>query len=112
MYLESSPLKTKISHCTYLEGSLPTTPCSYELRSPLITHRGIPCYACTIVSENPQFRLVVIYAMILTLLPCAFRSILSPSLAALASMDPEGGTDAVITSVPVAASAAVIPRQY
>jgi hypothetical protein len=52
------------------------------------------------------------YAMILTLFPCAFSAILSASLAALASMDPEGGTVAVMTSIPLRASASRIPRQY
>lgn len=51
------------------------------------------------------------YAMILTLLPPAFFSISMLNFEALCSIDAEAGTDAVMTSIPLALSASVIPRQ-
>lgn len=51
------------------------------------------------------------YAMILTLLPPAFFSISMLNFEALCSIDAEAGTDAVMTSTPLALSASVIPRQ-
>lgn len=51
------------------------------------------------------------YAMILTLLPPAFLSISVLSRAALCSIEAEGGTVAVMTSIPLARRASVIPRQ-
>lgn len=49
--------------------------------------------------------------MMLTLFPFAFLSMTSASLAARASMDPDGGTAAVMTSTFFFANASVIPRQ-
>ena len=53
----------------------------------------------------------ITYAIIFTSFPLAFLAILSASLSALASMEPEGGTAATITSTPLADKASVIPRQ-
>lgn len=47
----------------------------------------------------------------LTLLLPALFSIWMLNLAALSSIDAEGGTEAVITSTPLALRASVIPRQ-
>lgn len=52
------------------------------------------------------------YAMIFTSLPCAFSAMLRASICALASILPDGGTEATITSMPFSDSASVIPRQY
>ena len=51
------------------------------------------------------------YATILTLLPPAFLSMESLNLAALSSIEADGGTEAIITSMPLAVKASVIPRQ-
>jgi len=52
------------------------------------------------------------YAMMLTCFPFALSAMLSASLADLASILPLGGTAATMTSMPLCASASVIPRQY
>lgn len=43
----------------------------------------------------------ITYAMMLTSFPFAFSAILSANFSALASMEPEGGTAATITSTPL-----------
>lgn len=48
----------------------------------------------------------------LTLFPFALSAIISANLAALFSMLPEAGTDAVMTSTPFEDNASLIPRQY
>lgn len=52
------------------------------------------------------------YATIFTLCPWAFFAIVSLSFAALDSIDPEGGTLAVMTLTALSSSAFTIPRQY
>ena len=52
------------------------------------------------------------YAIILTFFPLAFSAMSLPSLAARASIEADGGTEAVMISIPLAASASVMPRQY
>lgn len=52
------------------------------------------------------------HAMILTSFPFALADIFSANFAARASIDPDGGTAATITSIPFSASASVMPRQY
>jgi hypothetical protein len=54
----------------------------------------------------------MLWAIMFTRFPWAFFAMRSHSLSALASMDPEGGTAATITSIPFSASASVIPLQY
>ena len=53
----------------------------------------------------------ILCAMIFTLFPLAFAAISCPSLRARSSTDPEGGTEAMMTSIPFCRSASVIPRQ-
>jgi len=50
-------------------------------------------------------------AIILTLFPFALAAISWPSFAARSSMEPEAGTEAVMTSMPFARIASVMPRQ-
>jgi hypothetical protein len=52
------------------------------------------------------------YAIILTSFPRAPSSISRANSSARASIDPDGGTVAMITSIPRAVSASLIPRQY
>lgn len=47
-----------------------------------------------------------------TLLPPAFSAMVSANLAARASIEPDAGTVAVMTSMPFCASASRMPRQY
>jgi hypothetical protein len=51
------------------------------------------------------------YAIIFTSFPFAFAEIFCMSFSALASIDPEAGTAATITSMPFAFNASVIPLQ-
>jgi hypothetical protein len=60
---------------------------------------------------NDGFMLLA-YAIMFTLLPPAFSAMVSANLAARASIEPEAGTVAVITSIFFRASASRIPRQY
>lgn len=52
------------------------------------------------------------YAMILTSFPRAPISISRANSSARSSIEPDGGTVAVMTSVPCSSSASLIPRQY
>lgn len=52
------------------------------------------------------------YAMILTSFPGAPASMLRVNCSPRSSIEPDGGTDAVITSIPRAVKASLIPRQY
>jgi hypothetical protein len=63
------------------------------------------------VSIIQQEKLEETYATIFTLFPLAFSAICELSLAALSSILPNAGTEAVITSTPLAARAWVIPLQ-
>lgn len=59
-----------------------------------------------------HLNLTMLCAMIFTLFPFALACISSLNFWARASMDPDGGTVAVMTSMPFAASASRIPLQY
>jgi hypothetical protein len=74
----------------------------------------IPCYACDPLANcHPVFQYGhATYAIMLTCLPLAFSAMLSANFAERASMLPLGGTAATITSMPLCASASVMPRQY
>jgi len=73
---------------------------------------------CLLLVSNPvrdyrfNCRSSSTHAIMFTLFPPAFSAMLSASLCARASMLPEGGTAATITSIPLRESASVIPRQY
>lgn len=62
-------------------------------------------------TKAPETKRNITYAMMFTSFPLAFLAILSASLSALASIEPEGGTAATITSMPLADKASVMPRQ-
>lgn len=61
--------------------------------------------------QNPRSAHRITHAMILTLLPPALLSIALLNFAALSSMEADAGTEAVMTSIPLAVRASVIPRQ-
>lgn len=73
-------------------------------------NHAVPVYLLIIFIELSEISKKP-YAMMFTLFPPARLAICTPSAFALSSIEPEGGTDAVITSIPFAANAFVIPRQ-
>ena len=61
--------------------------------------------------RNPRSIHPVTHAIMLTLLPPALLSIAVLNFAARSSMEADAGTEAVMTSIPLAVRASVIPRQ-
>lgn len=97
------------------EFPYPWTGISYNHGSALlgITNHAMPNpnQPCPLLSLSP-FLLFCTYAMMLTAFPSAFWAMSSANRAALASMLPEGGTEATITSMPFSESASLMPLQY
>ena len=114
MYRESSPLlalSTIVSSCRLVQIPLvfrqQCSVCLDLVRSyhAVSAEMSVICYMCSTRSYRP-------YAIIFTCFPLAFAAMRSASFADLASMLPLGGTAATMTSMPLRASASVIPRQY
>jgi hypothetical protein len=117
MYLESNPLvygllvpwheRLKVMDeplQTSAEGlSRSMYPCSYH---------GMPGHQVSFRKSLTISEAGDTYAMMFTLFPFAFASIVSANLAARASIEPDAGTVAVMTSIFLRLSASRIPRQY
>ena len=114
MYRASRPLvvhQLQRVHCNsnlniqypYVEGKPISDALSVNL------YHAVPIYS---VSVRLQAKILTTHAIMFTLCPWAFFAIVSLSFAALNSIDPEGGTLAVMTLTALSSSAFTIPRQY
>lgn len=116
IYRESNPLTTGqpqvLAREIHWTGSTPNTPVSALLICPVkLLYHAMPEVQSMWEFMNEMISGTNTDAIMFTLFPLAFVAMSSPSFAARCSIDANAGTEVVMTSIPLTASASVMPRQ-